>query len=81
MFIGVNVTGMFYLQSEANMTPAATGMLMLPWSVASFIAIAATDRYFSPGPGADCPRLPLQATGILLLIGASSAMVHLLRLP
>jgi predicted MFS family arabinose efflux permease len=77
MFIGVNVTGMFYLQSEANMTPAATGMLMLPWSVASFIAITATGRYFNrigPRPLIVLGCL-LQATGILLLINASSAML------
>jgi predicted MFS family arabinose efflux permease len=76
MFIGVNVTGMFYLQSEANMTPAATGMLMLPWSVASFIAITATGRYFNrigPRPLIVLGCL-LQATGILL-INASSAML------
>ncbi len=47
IFIGVNVTGMYYLQSEASMTPAATGMLMLPWSAASFMAIMVTGRYFN----------------------------------
>ncbi|GAB7397850.1 MFS transporter [Enterobacter asburiae] len=75
MFIGVNVTGMFYLQQVANMSPAATGMLMLPWSVASFIAITATGRYFNrigPRPLIVIGCL-LQATGILLLINVSSA--------
>lgn len=75
MFIGVNVTGMFYLQHVANMSPAATGMLMLPWSVASFIAITATGRYFNrigPRPLIVIGCL-LQATGILLLINVSSA--------
>lgn len=75
IFIGVNVTGMYYLQSEAGMTPSATGMLMLPWSVASFIAITATGRYFNrigPRPLVVIGCL-LQATGILLLISVSSA--------
>lgn len=75
MFIGVNVTGMFYLQHVAKMSPAATGMLMLPWSVASFIAITATGRYFNrigPRPLIVIGCL-LQATGILLLINVSSA--------
>lgn len=73
MFIGVNVTGMFYLQHEANLSPAATGMLMLPWSVASFIAITATGRYFNrigPRPLIVTGCL-LQALGILLLLGVS----------
>lgn len=74
VFIGVNVTGMFYLQNVANMSPAATGMLMLPWSVASFIAITATGRYFNRiGPRLIVIGCLLQATGILLLIDVSSA--------
>lgn len=77
IFIGVNVTGMYYLQNEANMTPAATGMLMLPWSVASFLAITATGRYFNrigPRPLVVIGCL-LQAAGILLLINVTSAML------
>jgi len=77
IFIGVNVTGMYYLQSEANMTPAATGMLMLPWSVASFLAITATGRYFNrigPRPLVVIGCL-LQATGILLLVNVGPAML------
>lgn len=77
IFIGVNVTGMFYLQHEANMSPAATGMLMLPWSVASFIAITTTGRYFNrigPRPLIVIGCL-LQAAGILLLIDVSSSML------
>ena len=75
MFIGVNVTGMFYLQQVAHMSPAATGMLMLPWSIASFIAITATGRHFNrigPGPLIVIGCL-LQAAGILLLIDVSSS--------
>jgi len=77
IFIGVNVTGMYYLQSEANMTPTATGMLMLPWSVASFLAITATGRYFNhigPRPLVVIGCL-LQAVGILLLINVGPAML------
>ncbi|EKS7427645.1 TPA: MFS transporter [Enterobacter cancerogenus] len=70
-FIGVNVMGMFYLQSIARLTPAETGALMLPWSLASFVAITATGRYFNhTGPRAlivlGCL---LQAIGMGLLIG------------
>ena len=80
MFIGVNVTGMFYLQNEANMTPAETGMLMLPWSLASFMAIIATGRYFNrvgPRPLIVTGCL-LQALGILLLLNVNSATTALL---
>lgn len=70
MFIGVNVVGMFYLQSVAGLTPAETGLLMLPWSLASFVAITATGRYFNrtgPRPLIALGCL-LQAAGILLLM-------------
>lgn len=80
IFIGVNVTGMYYLQSETNMTPGATGMLMLPWSVASFVAITATGRYFNrigPRPLVVTGCL-LQALGVLLLLSVSPASTALL---
>ena len=70
-FIGVNVMGMFYLQSIARLTPAETGALMLPWSLASFMAITATGRYFNrtgPRPLIVLGCL-LQAIGMGLLIG------------
>ncbi|MGR3181782.1 MFS transporter [Enterobacter cancerogenus] len=70
-FIGVNVMGMFYLQSIARLTPAETGALMLPWSLASFVAITATGRYFNhtgPRPLIMLGCL-LQAIGMGLLIG------------
>lgn len=59
------------------MTPAATGMLMLPWSVASFLAITTTGRYFNrigPRPLVVIGCL-LQATGILLLVNVGPAML------
>ena len=80
IFIGVNVTGMYYLQSEPNMTPGATGMLMLPWSVASFVAITTTGRYFNrigPRPLVVTGCL-LQALGVLLLLSVSPASTALL---
>lgn len=70
-FIGVNVMGMFYLQSIARLTPAETGALMFPWSLASFVAITATGRYFNrtgPRPLIVLGCL-LQAIGMGLLIG------------
>lgn len=47
MFIGISVVGMFYLQNVAQLSPAAAGSLMLPWSIASFVAIMFTGRYFN----------------------------------
>lgn len=62
------------------MTPGATGMLMLPWSVASFVAITATGRYFNrigPRPLVVTGCL-LQALGVLLLLSVSPASTALL---
>lgn len=80
IFIGVNVIGMFYLQSVAKMTPAATGLLMLPWSLASFAAISATGRFFNrfgPRPLIMTGCL-LQSAGILLLMYVSPQANNLL---
>ncbi|WP_256743413.1 MFS transporter, partial [Cronobacter sakazakii] len=69
MFIGVNVVGMFWLQTVAGLSPAASGALMVPWSVASFMAISATARLFNrlgPRPLISLGCL-LQAGGIVLL--------------
>ncbi len=69
MFIGVNVVGMFWLQTVAGLSPAASGALMVPWSVASFMAISATARLFNrlgPRPLISFGCL-LQAGGIVLL--------------
>lgn len=82
MFIGVNVVGMFYLQRVTGMSPSAIGSLMLPWSLASFAAIAFTGRFFNrlgPRPLIIVGCL-LQAAGILLLLMVSphSALVLLI---
>ncbi|AYZ19033.1 MULTISPECIES: MFS transporter [Klebsiella] len=81
-FIGINVVGMFYLQSVTGMAPSTIGSLMLPWSLASFVAIATTGRYFNrlgPRPLIALGCL-LQAAGIIILAGvnahtASSALI------
>jgi MFS family permease len=78
MFIGVNVIGMFYLQTVAKLSPATTGALMLPWSVASFIAITTTGKLFNrigPRPLIILGCL-LQAAGILVLTHVSPATTH-----
>ncbi|EKA1972510.1 MFS transporter [Salmonella enterica] len=78
MFIGINVVGMFYLQNVAQLSPVATGSLMLPWSIASFVAIMLTGRYFNrlgPRPLIIVGCL-LQAAGILLLTNVTPATSH-----
>ncbi|HCC0888712.1 TPA: MFS transporter [Salmonella enterica] len=78
MFMGISVVGMFYLQNVAQLSPAAAGALMLPWSIASFISIMFTGRYFNrlgPRPLIIVGCL-FQATGILLLTYVSPATSH-----
>lgn len=73
MFIGVSVVGMFYLQRIAGMSPAVTGALMIPWSLASFAAICFSGRSFNrlgPRPLIITGCL-LQAVGILMLTGVT----------
>ncbi|MGK3113450.1 MFS transporter [Candidatus Pantoea formicae] len=51
VFTGVSMITMLYLQNELGMHAAFVGALMLPWSIASFIAISFTGRRFnSLGP-------------------------------
>lgn len=78
MFIGVSIIGMFYLQTVVLMSPAAAGGLMLPWSIASFVAISFTGRYFNRfGPRAlIIVGCLLQAMGILCLTLVTPAMPH-----
>ncbi|EOL8971159.1 MFS transporter [Cronobacter dublinensis] len=73
MFIGVNVVGMFWLQTVAGLSAAVSGALMVPWSAASFMAISATARLFNrlgPRPLIITGCL-LQAGGIILLTQAA----------
>lgn len=70
MFIGVSVVGMFYLQRMMGLTPAVTGALMVPWSLASALAISVTGRYFNrlgPRPLVMIGAL-LQAVGVVMLL-------------
>jgi MFS family permease len=78
MFIGVSIIGMFYLQTVAHMTPAAAGGLMLPWSIASFLAISFTGKYFNRlGPRSlIMVGGVLQAMGIFCLTVVTPATPH-----
>ncbi|TDN58524.1 MFS transporter [Scandinavium goeteborgense] len=78
MFIGVSIIGMFYLQTVAQMSPAAAGGLMLPWSIASFVAISFTGKYFNhlgPRPLIIVGCL-LQSMGIICLTVVTPATPH-----
>lgn len=51
VFTGVNLVASLYLQDRLGLTATQTGMLMLPWAAASFVAILSTRRLFaSQGP-------------------------------
>ncbi|MDX6041762.1 MFS transporter [Scandinavium lactucae] len=78
MFIGVSIIGMFYLQTVAHMTPATAGGLMLPWSIASFLAISFTGKYFNRlGPRSlIMVGGVLQAMGIFCLTVVTPATPH-----
>ncbi|MCM6772148.1 MFS transporter [Nocardia sp. CDC159] len=61
IFTGANVIFVVYLQQELSLSATATGLLMLPWAVASGVAIALTRRVFNRvGPR------PLFVVGMLL---------------
>ncbi|RQS74364.1 MFS transporter [Burkholderia sp. Bp8963] len=61
VFTGVNLVAALYLQNELGLSAAHAGALMVPWALASFVAIATTRRCF-PRWGAK----PLFACGIVL---------------
>lgn len=63
MFIGISVVGMFYLQNVAQLSPAAAGSLMIPWSIASFVAIMLTGRYFQSAWAASADYRRLSSSG------------------
>jgi len=74
VFMGVSLLAMLYLQSVLGMTATRTGALMLPWALASAVAIALTGKcYRRLGPR---PLLlagvSLQAAGMLMLVWVSS---------
>ena len=61
VFIGISMITMLYLQSVLGMSAANTGFLMLPWSLASFIAISLTGKFYN-----HCGPRPLFMIGCVL---------------
>lgn len=47
VFTGVNMITMLYLQDQLSMQASFVGVLMLPWSLASFAAISLTGKKFN----------------------------------
>lgn len=47
LFTGVNVVAMLYLQNQLGMSATEVGALMLPWALASFVAISLTGKQFN----------------------------------
>ncbi|MGL5343728.1 MAG: MFS transporter [Plesiomonas sp.] len=75
MFTGVSLVAMLYLQNQLGMHATQVGALMLPWSLASFIAISLTGKQFNqlgPRPLFIIGCL-VQGIGIALLTQISSA--------
>ncbi|MEB3754229.1 MFS transporter [Acinetobacter sp. MD2(2019)] len=61
IFTGVNVISVLYLQNLLNMHASTVGTMMLPWSLASFLAIRLTSKKFNIlGPR------PLLITGCII---------------
>ena len=82
IFIGVNLVAMLYLQNQLGMNAAHVGSLMIPWSLASFMAITFTGKKFNRfGPR---PLLItgciMQGLGILVLSQVGSAQQYPLLL-
>ncbi|MDW5502126.1 MFS transporter [Pseudomonas lundensis] len=82
LFIGVSLVAMLYLQNQLGMRAAQVGSLMLPWSLASFLAITLTGKQFNrlgPRPLFIAGCL-LQGLGILALSQITHAGDHGLQL-
>nr|WP_250318729.1 MFS transporter [Rosenbergiella gaditana] len=47
VFTGVNLITVIFLQNQLGMHATLVGMMMLPWSVASFLAISFTGKTFN----------------------------------
>lgn len=60
VFIGISMITMLYLQSVLGLAAADTGSLMLPWSLAAFIAICLTGKLYN-----HCGPRPLFIVGCL----------------
>ncbi|QUG77766.1 MFS transporter [Erwinia sp. E602] len=75
LFMGVSLLAMLWLQTVVGLSAAQCGMLMIPWSLASGLAIATTGRTFNrlgPRPPIVAGCL-LQAAGIVLLAQVTAA--------
>ncbi|MGE4801856.1 MFS transporter [Yersinia hibernica] len=75
MFIGVSLVTMLWLQNQLGMRAILVGSLMIPWSIASLLAITVTGKQFNrigPRPLLIVGCL-LQGLGILLLTRIHSA--------
>lgn len=82
LFIGVSLVAMLYLQNQLGMRAAQVGSLMLPWSLASFLAITLTGKKFNrigPRPLFIAGCL-LQGLGILALSQIAHAGDHGLQI-
>ncbi|CAB3751144.1 DSBA oxidoreductase [Burkholderia sp. MSh2] len=69
VFTGVNLVAALYLQNALGLSATHTGALMVPWAIASFVAIATTRRCF-PRWGAKplfVAGIAIDAIGIVLL--------------
>ncbi|HAT4978620.1 TPA: multidrug efflux MFS transporter [Serratia marcescens] len=78
LFIGVSLVAMLYLQNQLGMPAAQVGGLMLPWALASFLAITLTGKTFNrlgPRPLLIAGCL-LQGAGMLTLAQIDQAGQH-----
>lgn len=69
VFMGTSLISILYLQNQLGMSAPQTGALMIPWALASFLAISFTGKMFNrlgPRPLITLGAL-FQASGILLL--------------
>jgi len=82
LFIGVSLVAMLYLQNQLGMPAAQVGGLMLPWALASFLAITLTGKTFNrlgPRPLLIAGCL-LQGAGMLTLAQIDLAGQHALQI-
>ncbi|MEL5455175.1 MFS transporter [Serratia ureilytica] len=82
LFIGVSLVAMLYLQNQLGMPAAQVGGLMLPWALASFLAITLTGKSFNrlgPRPLLIAGCL-LQGAGMLTLAQIDQAGQHALQI-
>lgn len=73
IFTGISLIAMLYLQQELHFSAAQAGGLMVPWSLASFVAISVTGKMFNrAGPRAlFIPGCLIQGVGIGFLAALS----------